>query len=134
MIRKFFSFLFLFTTLSSSAFSAEPVPNLIIKSGKTSHKFVVEVADDDVKREQGLMFRKKLANDGGMLFIFRRENIENFWMKNTLIPLDILFITADNKITKIHKMAKPHDQTLISSEVPVLKALELRAAKPKKGA
>ncbi len=64
-----------------------------------------EVVRSDRDKEKGLMFRKRLAQDEGMLFIFDEERQHSFWMKNTLIPLDIIWISADKKIVDIHKDA-----------------------------
>jgi hypothetical protein len=64
-------------------------------------KIFVEIADSQEERAQGLMFREKLCNDCGMLFIFEQEDIQSFWMKNTLIPLDIIFINKDLTILDI---------------------------------
>lgn len=105
---------------------------LIIQSGNAKHAFVVEIADNDVTREQGLMFRKSLAKDNGMLFVFRRYEEQNFWMKNTLIPLDIIFIDKGGEIIKVHSMAKPKDLTLIPSGAPVAAALEIPGGEAQK--
>lgn len=123
MIKKILSFLIIFSALASPVFAAE---TLTIQSGKAKHKFTIEIADDDLEREKGLMFRKELTKDRGMLFIFKFNNLQNFWMKNTLIPLDIIFIKQGGIISKVHKMAKPNDLTLISSDVPVVAALEIK--------
>lgn len=105
---------------------------LIIKSGKAKHEFFVEIADNDVTREKGLMFRKSLDKDKGMLFVFRRYSEQNFWMKNTLIPLDIVFIDKDGEVIKVHNMAKPRDLTLIQSGAPVAAALEIAGGEAEK--
>ena len=106
--------------------------NLIIKSGKIKHHYTVEIADNDLSREKGLMFRTQLASDHGMLFVFKNIDVQNFWMKNTLIPLDIVFVTPDGKIAKIHDMAQPEDLTLISSDVPIAAAIELKGGEAQK--
>jgi len=116
----------MFTFLSFTTAHAATFEKVIIQSGKSKHKFMVEVADDEAKRSRGLMFRESLDKGKGMLFVFRREQIENFWMKNTLIPLDLIFIGIDGKIRKVHSNAKPHDRTLISSESPVIAVLEIK--------
>lgn len=63
----------------------------------------VEIADSDSERQQGLMFREYMPEDHGMLFIFEEEGMKGFWMKNTLISLDMIFIGADGVITDIHQ-------------------------------
>src|SRR3989338_9812338 len=72
-----------------------------IDNGKNLIKINVEVADDDNEKITGLMFREKLEENSGMLFVFDSENYQTFWMKNTLIPLDIIFIGKDFKIIDI---------------------------------
>jgi uncharacterized membrane protein (UPF0127 family) len=91
--------------------------------------FQVEVADTEASREQGLMFRKHLAGDRGMLFDFHTPQPVAFWMKNTLIPLDMVFIAPDGRIISIARNAKPHDETPIPSGGVVLGVLELRGGR-----
>lgn len=73
----------------------------------------VEIADDAQERAQGLMFRRALAAGTGMLFIYETPQPVSFWMRNTLIPLDLIFITASGEVRHIHPMAQPHDDTPI---------------------
>lgn len=88
-------------------------------------RFTVELADDEASRERGLMFRVALPPDRGMLFDFFREQNVSFWMKNTLIPLDMIFIRADGTIANIAEQAKPGDLTPIPSDGPVRAVLEI---------
>ena len=78
------------------------------------HSFEVEIAENDANRQKGLMERAKLEKNQGMLFIFEKNGIYPFWMKNTLIPLDIIWISADKKITYIHKNAVPCQNTVVA--------------------
>jgi uncharacterized membrane protein (UPF0127 family) len=87
--------------------------------------FTVEIADTDRTRERGLMFRKSLAPDRGMLFDFRTPRMVAFWMKNTLIPLDMLFIGPDGRIVSIARNAAPMSETPIPSGGETLGVLEL---------
>ncbi len=87
--------------------------------------FNVELATTDKERSQGLMFRKNLADNEGMLFIFNNPVRAAFWMKNTFIPLDMIFIHPDGAIHHIHHNAKPQDLTKISSNFPALAVLEV---------
>ena len=87
--------------------------------------FKVEVADTFAARETGLMNRKSLATDRGMLFDFKSAQYVGFWMKNTLIPLDMLFISRDGKIASIAQNAVPMSEAAIPSGAPVLAVLEL---------
>ncbi len=96
-----------------------------IVTAKGVRRFRVEIADTDALRERGLMFRKTLAPDHGMLFEFPLSDIQNFWMKNTLISLDIIYIGADGRIVSIARNAKPHDETPLPSAGPALGVLEI---------
>jgi len=87
--------------------------------------FNVEVVDNDETRARGLMFRQELAPDAGMLFDFFEERPVSFWMRNTFIPLDMVFIGADGLVKTIHVNARPQDPTAIPSEVPVRFVLEI---------
>jgi uncharacterized protein len=91
--------------------------------------FKVEVADNDATRERGLMFRKTLAADRGMLFDFKAPKYVAFWMKNTLIPLDMLFIAADGHIVSIARDAVPMSEVPIPSGGEALGVLELRGGR-----
>ncbi len=75
----------------------------------------IEIADTDAKREKGLMYRKKMAQNRGMLFVFPEERRQNFWMKNTEIPLDIIFVNADSMIVHIAENARPYSLKSIPS-------------------
>jgi len=85
----------------------------------------VEVADRPEKRRQGLMFREALPSDEGMLFVFEREEHLSFWMKNTVIPLSIAFISGDGEIVDIQDMEPLDDRTSHRSARPALYALEM---------
>ena len=87
----------------------------------------VEVVNTNETRATGLMFREELAPKAGMLFDFKREQPVAFWMKDTLIPLDIFFIKADGRIVNIAKRAVPHSERSIASDEPVLGVLETNA-------
>lgn len=89
--------------------------------------FRVEVAQTDAQREYGLMFVRSMPKDAGMLFVFDPPESTGFWMKNTFLPLDILFISPQGIVTRIVAQAKPLDLTLIDSEGLIGSALELNA-------
>jgi uncharacterized membrane protein (UPF0127 family) len=100
--------LLLAATLSSTPACAAPSgPRVILESGGKSQLVQVEVADTDAKRERGLMFRKELADGRGMLFLFDEEGEHGFWMKDTLIPLDLIFVDSSGKVTGIIAQARP---------------------------
>lgn len=85
----------------------------------------IEVADDDYSIQTGLMYRTSLETNQGMLFIFPDEQMRNFYMKNTKIPLDIIYINKDNRIVSIQKQAQPMDLTSLPSEAPATYVLEI---------
>ncbi len=87
--------------------------------------FSIEVADDQAERSRGLMFRKKLPLSAGMLFVYERPQTLSFWMRNTLIPLDLLFIDAQGVVQRIHHSAKPLDETPIPGGDDLLSVLEI---------
>lgn len=88
-------------------------------------RFQVEIAATRAQQERGLMFRKSLAPDHGMLFTYAKPQRVAYWMKNTLIPLDIIYIAPNGKILSIARNARPHDETPLASGGLVLGVLEL---------
>tara|TARA_Y100000814_G_C12086359_1_gene318492 strand:- start:118 stop:558 length:441 start_codon:yes stop_codon:yes gene_type:complete len=98
----------------------------IITSNGSKHNFLVEVAKTEEEKKIGLMFRKTLAKNAGMLFLYKREALRLMWMKNTFIPLDILFIDKKGVIKRVVKRTIPHSLATISSRQSVLAVLELR--------
>ncbi len=100
-------------------------PKVFVSSPKGDVEVKVEVVATEAKIQKGLMFRQHLPTDAGMLFLMGEEKEWPFWMRNTLIPLDMLFIGADGRIATIHSRAVPLDETPISSKVPVVAVLEL---------
>ncbi|WP_127142762.1 DUF192 domain-containing protein [Pelagibacterium montanilacus] len=108
---------------ASSAIASED--RVLIHSGTGTHSFAVEIADTNDTRAQGLMYREELAPDAGMLFDFQEERPVSFWMENTYIPLDMLFIRANGEIARIHENARPLDRTGIPSGEPVRFVLEI---------
>ena len=100
----------------------EPL-TLVTANGKKH--LSVEVARDAEQRALGLMFRTKLSDDGGMLFVFDGDQIINMWMKNTYIPQDMIFIRNDGRIVHIAAMTQPLSEENISSQVPARYVLEI---------
>ena len=98
---------------------------LILHTDSGDHRFTVEIVDTPEARAQGLMFRQSLAEDAGMLFDFHEERPVSFWMRNTFIPLDMIFISAAGRVENIHVNARPQDPTSIPSGVPVRFVLEI---------
>lgn len=97
----------------------------VLHTKKGDFAFNIEVVDTEAGRERGLMFRKSLAPDAGMLFDFLTPQMVAFWMKNTLIPLDMVFIAADGTVETVHANAVPSDLTPIPSGAPVRFVLEI---------
>lgn len=104
----------------------KPLQPLTVRTAKGEYRFLVEVADTDRERELGLMCRRSLAPDRGMLFDFVRERPDaDFWMRNTLIPLDIIYIRKDGVVRSIIRNAQPLDETPRPAGGSVLGVLEL---------
>lgn len=89
--------------------------------------FSVDVADTEQTRAQGLMFVQKMARNAGMLFVYDRPQRATFWMKNTYIPLDMIFVDRTGRVTHVHSNAVPHDTSIIDGGHGVLAVLELNA-------
>ena len=90
--------------------------------------YIVEIADTEPERAKGLMHRKSLDQDKGMLFVFPGEYMSRgFWMKDTLIPLDLIFMDDQGRISHIHTNARPLDETVIPSNGPTAGVLEVNA-------
>ena len=98
---------------------------LAIATAEGAREFSVEVAADEATRERGLMFRKEVPPGTGMLFDFNPARPVAFWMKNTLIPLDMLFIGVDGRITNIAERAVPQSLTPVPSEGAARAVLEI---------
>ena len=97
----------------------------IITADGRAHRFVVEVAVTEAEMEQGLMFRRTMAADAGMIFDFHRTKGVSMWMKNTLIPLDMIFIGQDGRVTGVAERAVPESLEIISSPGPARAVLEV---------
>ena len=111
--------------LWSAAALAQTFEPLTIAGASGRHAFQVEVARNDAERAQGLMYRRSLAPDRGMLFDFARVQPISMWMQNTYIPLDMIFIRADGSIARIAENAEPLSTRTIPSGEPVLAVLEV---------
>jgi uncharacterized membrane protein (UPF0127 family) len=107
----------------------KPLEPLQIRTIRGVQSFKVEIADSPAEREYGLMCRRSLAPDRGMLFVFRYEGPQSFWMRNTLIPLDIIYIGANGKVVSISRNAQPLDEHPLPSAGPAQFVLELAAGR-----
>jgi uncharacterized membrane protein (UPF0127 family) len=108
----------------------ETTLEIVTKNGV--HVFSVEVAASDADRQKGLMFRKELPEGRGMLFDFKQDQDVSMWMRNTLIPLDMLFINADGSIRRIAENTEPFSERTIPSGGPVRGVLEVIGGTAKK--
>ena len=106
-----------------------PVETITIDTKAGPHSFTVEVAADDESRERGLMYRTAMAPDAGMLFDFKMPQPVSFWMENTVLPLDMLFVKADGTIARIKANATPYSRENIPSGEPVQLVLELNGGR-----
>ena len=100
-------------------------PLVIVTETGERHDFTVEMAITPREQAVGMMYRRNIPRDHGMLFPFAEPKIATFWMKNTLASLDLLFIDTNGIITDIHRRAVPHSLDPIPSSVPVIAVLEL---------
>jgi uncharacterized membrane protein (UPF0127 family) len=123
-------FLGLFIAVGQAQAAGQSTLEIATKSGV--HPFSVELATTEAEREKGLMFRKELPEGQGMLFDFHREQEVGFWMQNTYIPLDMIFIKGDGRILRIAEHAKPMSTTVIPSNGPVRFVLEVIAGTARK--
>lgn len=122
----------LFVHTCNAESDAQVAAILLDGTGRELCRFKVELAVTPEEQSRGLMFRKDLGSDSGMLFVNSRDEMRFFWMKNTYLPLDILFINSRNEVKHIHYGAKPLDETSISSQYPVQYVLEVNAGRAKK--
>jgi uncharacterized protein len=106
--------------------SAFPQTALTISGSGASHSFTIWIANTEAREEQGLMFVRELPPERGMVFIGAEPKVWTMWMKNTYIPLDMLFVAVDGHVVKIAH-ALPHDETNISSDIAVNAVIELQA-------
>jgi uncharacterized membrane protein (UPF0127 family) len=105
--------------------AADPPSALTITSDSGTHRFNVELADTQEKRMVGLMHRRSMPVNSGMLFDFKADQPISMWMRNTYIPLDMLFIARDGRIVNIAERTVPLSETSIPSKGPVRAVLEL---------
>ncbi|WP_372396712.1 DUF192 domain-containing protein [Azospirillum sp. HJ39] len=118
--------LLLVAAFPAAALESFPKSKLTVETaGGGKFRFDVELALTPGQQAQGLMYRRTMAADAGMLFIYDRVQPASFWMKNTLIPLDMLFIAADGRIVNIHERAVPESLDSVNSDGPVKAILEL---------
>jgi hypothetical protein len=103
----------------------------LLKSGDSIKKLDIEIAENQYEHETGLMYRQSMKDTQGMLFIYPEEAPRSFYMKNTYIPLDIIFYSKDSSVVSFQENAQPLDETSLPSNKPAKFILELNAGKVK---
>jgi len=98
---------------------------LEIRSGDRVHRFTVEVAERPEQQERGLMFRPKVGPDEGMIFPLSPPRLASFWMRNTMVPLDMIFVRVNGTIARIAVNTVPYSEATVDSYEPVAAVLEL---------
>jgi hypothetical protein len=121
--------LLLWSPLLAAPAIALPHASVVVETPHGRVQFNVEVAADSQSRMRGLMFRAQLPADAGMLFDFPDDHFRAFWMKNTPLPLDMVFIRADGTISSISPDAKPMSEEPITSREPVRAVLEINGGR-----
>jgi uncharacterized protein len=120
------------TLLTTAPGLAAGSGTLVLKTATGDHSFNIEVMVTDNERSLGLMYRRSMPENKGMLFIYDPPQQATMWMKNTLIPLDMVFISADARVHRIEENAEPFSETLIPSDGDVVAVLELNGGEADK--
>jgi len=115
----------LFSLIAFAAQASCPTDRVSLRGDWGSVDFEVEVADTDETRARGLMFRRSLPRFSGMIFVYDRPIRARFWMKNTYIPLDMLFIDPNGVVKKIYRMAEPESLDVIDGGPGIQMILEI---------
>jgi uncharacterized membrane protein (UPF0127 family) len=127
MVQRLIVLCALLLTAPASVAAELPRDTLLVETASSQYRFEVEIADDAAERAEGLMYRRSLADNAGMLFLYPSPQPVEFWMKNTLLSLDIVFVRADGTIARIAADTTPLSEDLIPSGEPVLAVLEVKA-------
>jgi hypothetical protein len=115
----------LLTPVSAAADTACSADSVSLRGDWGEARFTVELADTNAERAQGLMFRESMARQAGMLFVYEYPQRAVFWMKNTLISLDMIFVDQTGRVTSVHHQAIPGDLTPIDGGHGVFAVLEI---------
>lgn len=124
-MRKLLCILVLFCLPFATSCKAEEFQTLEIIGKNQTHHFTIEIADAPEEQQIGLMYRTEMPQNHGMLFIFPDSAPRSFWMKNTYLPLDLIYIGTDKTIKHIHKNAQPESLAPLPSRHPVQYVLEV---------
>ncbi len=114
-------------TKQEVSFKKEGELTLYKSTGEAVKVLDIEIADNDYETQTGLMYRSSMQDDRGMLFVFPKEELRYFYMKNTEIALDIIYIGADKRIVSFSENAQPLNESSLPSEVPAQYVLEVNA-------
>ena len=123
--RHLLVFALLLAALPAWALETFTSSEMTVLTAGGPQKFNIELALTDAQMEQGLMFRRTLAPDAGMLFDFKMPTTVTMWMKNTVLPLDMLFLDTSGKVIDIHERAVPYSTDIIASAMPSRYVIEL---------
>ncbi len=115
------------TISMGSEFTKEGTLSFVQPGDSVVRTIDIEIAETDQERTQGLMFRRSMGYDKGMLFIFEEADASGFWMKNTPMPLDIIFVGPDSQVVSIAKRTKPFSEEQIRPAAPKQFVVEVRA-------
>ncbi|SEK33996.1 DUF192 domain-containing protein [Roseovarius nanhaiticus] len=120
--------------LCAPAFAEECSPDVVQLRGEWGQaRFAVELADDEAERAQGLMHRESMPQSAGMLFVYPEPRMVGFWMKNTLIPLDMIFVDSTGTVQRVHSNAVPGDLTpIMGGSDTILAVLEINGGLSRK--
>lgn len=129
LVAVLFAFVLLGACSQGQSSSALPTAKIVIDTKNGPTAFQVEIAADDASRRKGLMFRTELAPDAGMLFDFQQAKYVGFWMKDTPLSLDMLFIRADGTVSTIASDTIPYSEDVVPSSEPVQAVLEIRGGR-----
>lgn len=125
-VAGYFAYNTAFATNSQARLLPVDAVPLVAETNSGEKQFTIEVADTADERASGLMFREEMEDDHGMLFIFEQTQPVGFWMRNTPMPLDLLFVGQDGRVRDI-KQGEPFSEAVISPDEPVRFVLELKA-------
>ncbi len=129
-LRRFLAYALLAAALAPAVALGQalslPRSELLVETASSQFRFEVEVADDATERAQGLMFRETLADNAGMLFLYPAPQEVEFWMKNTPLSLDMVFVRKDGTIARIAERTTPFSEQMISSGEEVSAVLEVK--------
>lgn len=114
------------------AAAAAGTDTLVLKTESGAHSYTVEVANTDRERAMGLMFRRSLPEASGMIFLYDPPQRVGMWMRNTYIPLDMIFIASDGTVRRVATNTEPFSTDIIASGEPVAAVLELNAGQAAK--